>query len=110
MHSKLLSKIHYGGLFIPAYKEHSINNQRVENQLKSIDYNFNYKIIQITGILTRRIKSLSNINNIYLPGDKLGFIVLGSRVDIIIPTNNISSILVKEGQHLHEMQELIKIK
>lgn len=110
IYSKLISRKKHNGFFIPAYKEHSINNERVENTLQSIDYNFNYQIIQVTGLLTRRIKDLSNINDNYLPGSRLGFIVLGSRVDIIIPNEHISFINIKEGEHIKEMQEMLKIK
>lgn len=110
LRSKLISSTCKTGLFMPAYKEHSINNQRVINVLESEDYKFNYTITQITGILTRRIKSLSKVGNTYNSGDRLGFIVLGSRVDIVIPNSNISILYVKEGQKINEMEELIKLK
>lgn len=108
--SKLIARKKINGLFLPAYKEHSINNERVENTLKSIDGNFEYKIIQITGLLTRRIKSLSNIGKVYDAGERLGFIVLGSRVDIIIPNSNIKGVIIKEGEHIKEMQSILKLK
>lgn len=108
--SSIISRKRIRGLFLPAYKEHSINNERVENTLQAIDNNFQYKLIQITGLLTRRIKDLSDTNKVYDTGERLGFIVLGSRVDIIIPNNNISTLLIKEGQSIKEMDEMVKLK
>lgn len=108
--SKLLDIKRYSGLFVPAYKEHSVNNSRVENLLYSTKHKFNYTITQITGILTRRIISFKNTSpQLLTPGERLGFIVLGSRVDIKIPTKNIKSILVKQNTHVNPMEPMISL-
>ena len=108
--STFVSQIRVGGAFEPAFLEHSINNEQVETVLKSVDYQFEYKIEQITGLLTRRIKNLLPASPTQLlPGTRLGFIVLGSRVDITIPIANIRRILIKPGQHIGAMQQIIEL-
>jgi phosphatidylserine decarboxylase len=103
---------HKHGIFEPAYLEHSINNEKVVNTLYNPTYNFDFTITQITGILTRRILSLQNPNDnkLLYPGERLGFIMLGSRVDISIPTKNIKQILVNSNTHVSEMTPLIILK
>jgi len=103
---------HKHGIFEPAYLEHSVNNERVINTLYNPTYNFDFTITQITGILTRRILSLKNPNDnkLLYPGERLGFIMLGSRVDISIPTKNIKQILVNPNTHVSEMAPLFILK
>lgn len=96
------------GLFVPAYKEHAINNEKVILTLYNPDYDFYYKISQITGILTRRIITFKK--SILLPGERLGFIVLGSRVDVSIPKKNVSQIYINKNEHIKELTPLFKIK
>lgn len=103
--SKLIKREYLSGNFIPAYNEHAINNRRVVNTFYNEDYDFIYTITQITGILTRRIKTFDQ--NIYLPGDRLGFIIFGSRVDINIPKQNINKILVTKGTYINALTPLL---
>jgi phosphatidylserine decarboxylase len=110
--SYLKSIEHKHGIFEPAYLEHSVNNERVINTLYNPTYNFDFTITQITGILTRRILSLQNPNSnksLY-PGERLGFIMLGSRVDISIPTKNVRQILVNPNTHISEMTPIFTLK
>lgn len=44
-----------------------------------------YKIKQITGLIARRIVNYIDKDEIYMRGDRLGFIRFGSRVDIVLP-------------------------
>ena len=78
------------------------------------DLKFKYSITQITGLLTRRIlnflQSESKQYDILNPGHRLGFILLGSRVDVIIPNKNIQQILVKPGDHIEAMENLVIVK
>ena len=109
--SRLTSQSSTYGPFKPAYIEHSINNQQVETNLLSINHGFEYKIVQITGILTRRIKSLLPNNTQELePGTRLGFIVLGSRVDVTIPTAKIKRLFIEPGQHIGAMDKIIELQ
>lgn len=111
--SNVISIKKFSGLFAPAFLEHSVNNTRVKTTLYNPKLNFTYTITQITGLLTRRILNFlqtQNQDTPLTPGERLGFIVLGSRVDITIPNKNIQQILVKTGYHVSSMNELILVK
>jgi phosphatidylserine decarboxylase len=111
--SSLLSIEQFSGLFLPAFSEHSLNNTRIKTTLYNPEFNFKYSITQITGLLTRRIINFLQTNeqqDILTPGERLGFIVLGSRVDIIIPSKNIQQILVTNGDHINAMQKILVVK
>jgi phosphatidylserine decarboxylase len=107
--SRFISSDTINGGFVPAFEEHSINNTRVINKLYNQKYNFEYKITQITGLLTRRILTLAKTQNDFLPGDRLGFIILGSRVDIEIPIAKVKDIFVKKGKHIYAMEPLLSL-
>lgn len=108
--STFVSQKRISGAFEPAFLEHSVNNEQVETMLKSVDYLFDYKIEQITGVLTRRIKNLlPSSPTQLLPGSRLGFIVLGSRVDITVPVANVRRLLIEPGQHVRAMQQIIEL-
>jgi phosphatidylserine decarboxylase len=112
--SNVISIQQFDGLFAPAFLEHSINNTRVKTTLYNQKLNFSYTITQITGLLTRRILNFLQTQNQdqdpITPGERLGFIVLGSRVDITIPNKNILQILVKTGDHVSSMENMILVK
>lgn len=108
--SSLIDVKQINGLFLPAYEQHAINNTRVENTLYNSTFGFSYKITQITGFLTRRIFTLQKINTLLNTGDRLGFILLGSRVDITIPSIKIKNIVVKKNQHIKALEPLVILK
>lgn len=110
--SELRKTESFSGTFVPAYREHSINNTRVKHTLYNETFDFEYNITQITGILTRRIISFNKPKpkKILHPGSRLGFIVLGSRVDISIPNKNIKDIFIKTNQHIQAMTPIIELK
>ncbi|MCI4349167.1 MAG: phosphatidylserine decarboxylase [Thermoplasmata archaeon] len=47
------------------------------------------QLIQMTGLVARRLVSLVEIGEERAKGDRLGMIVLGSRVDIVLPANRV---------------------
>jgi phosphatidylserine decarboxylase len=108
--SVLLFSKRVHGVFEPAYREHSINNEKVEHTLQSVKHGFKYTITQITGLLTRRILVIAEKEKKYKAGSRLGFIMFGSRVDITIPKYNIRRILAKPQTHIQEMSEIIELK
>ncbi len=110
MESILLESKKFNGGFDSAFTTHSINNEKIEHTLQSVKHGFKYTITQITGLLTRRILILAEQGRVYPPGNRLGFIVLGSRVDIRIPKVNIQQILIKPKSHIQEMTRLIELK
>jgi phosphatidylserine decarboxylase len=86
----------YGSFSFAQNLETSKYNQQLKHILQTKFGNID--IIQYTGFFTRRIYSLSSSRDtIYNVGDKLGYIRFGSRVNIDIPNNIVSKILVKKN-------------
>jgi phosphatidylserine decarboxylase len=79
--------------------------------IKGVKTKFGYiDIIQYTGFFTRRIYSLSSKRDkVYNVGDKLGYIRFGSRVDIDIPNNIVSKILVNKNTRISMIQPLVEL-
>jgi len=65
-------------------------------------------IKQIAGVLTRRITTPLEINDMVGKGEYIGYIHLGSRVDLIIPGMN-TRILVKPGQRVEGFKTQIAV-
>lgn len=107
--SKIIDQKRIEGHYFPAYTIKSDHNEKLSTLLYNKKHDMYYKVYQMTGMIARRLKSLVKINHCYLPGDRLGFIFLGSRVDIELPLNNVKSILVKHNQHVTAMQPLVSI-
>lgn len=106
--STLVSSIKKNGLFLPAYKEHSINNEKIIHTLYNKELDIIYNITQITGILTRRIVVfIKNTQSILNPGEQLGIILLGSRVDISIPLSKVKKVLIEKNSHIDAMSEML---
>lgn len=94
-----ISSIHYKkGRFLAAYKEaaSSINEQNaLEIKTNSGD---NFKVIQIAGVLARRIICWPKEGDTIRAGERFGLIQFGSRTDLYFPEGyNIS---VKQGQRV----------
>ena len=47
------------------------------------------EVVQMTGIVGRRIVSFVGVGAVRAKGDRLGMIVLGSRVDLLLPTDGV---------------------
>jgi phosphatidylserine decarboxylase len=91
-----IKKITYlSGGHIPAFKKESKNNERmitiIETPIGLV------KIIQIAGIIARRIVNYANQNDYLSKGSRLGIIKFGSRVDLILPKRMIKNITVEIG-------------
>jgi phosphatidylserine decarboxylase len=73
----------------PASAAHSRGNVQREYRLKtSIG---EVTLIQITGILARRLVSFVKAGHSGSKGDRLGMIVLGSRVDVLLPEDRVDA-------------------
>lgn len=80
------------------------------NHLYNEKFDFYYKITQRSGIIARRIFNYTSLNEKLKTGQKLGFIFLGSRVDIDIPRHKIEKFLIKTGDNIRGIKEIVKIK
>lgn len=99
----------YGNFHFAQNLEGSDYNQQLKHIFKT-EYGI-IEIIQYTGFFTRRIYSLSSKKGkIYKIGDKLGYIRFGSRVDIIVPRNIVSKILVTKNKKIDMLEPILIFK
>jgi phosphatidylserine decarboxylase len=90
------SIFHYNGSHLPAFKKESDRNERV---ITILDTDIGkIKIIQIAGIVARRIISYIKENEKIKKGQRIGMIRFGSRVDLYLPIE--FSLSVKVGDRV----------
>lgn len=58
------------------------------------------RLVQITGILARRLVSFVGVGASLEKGDRFGMIVLGSRVDVFLPASQVEA-TVRVGDRVH---------
>ncbi len=86
---------HFKGLFLAAYKEEASElNER--NLVVIRDGDFRVDVIQIAGLIARRIICWVGKSQEVARGERFGLIRFGSRMDIILPES--CEVLVKSGQ------------
>lgn len=88
---------HYPGSHIPAFRKESGRNERVVIKIDTIIGLI--KIIQIAGIIARRIKPYIKIDDELRKGDRIGIIRFGSRVDLYLPRDKIT-LKVRRGDRV----------
>lgn len=81
---RILSVMRQKGRFLPAFDERA---KRLNEQVITTVSNpgGTYQIVQIAGILARRIRFWRTPDQYLKRGETLGMILLGSRVDVIFP-------------------------
>jgi phosphatidylserine decarboxylase len=72
-----------GSGFRPAYREDARHNVRRHYHL--VTALGGVEVIQMTGIVARRLVSYVGVGDARSKGDRLGMIALGSRVDLLLP-------------------------
>ena len=82
-------------IFFSDLDKASENNERMIIKIEVSKNNFIY-VVQIAGLIARRIKCDLNENQNVNVGERFGIIRFGSRVDLYLPLN--SPIKVMEGQ------------
>lgn len=86
------------GKFLAADRDDApIRNER--NVITIIGNDFNVKVVQIAGLIARRIVCWVEKGDVLKRGDRIGLIQFGSRVDVYLPGN--SEILVSLGQRVY---------
>ena len=83
------------GKFINATLDKS-SEQNERNIIKIRNGTYDYFVVQIAGLIARRIVCNVNKNQNLKKGDRIGIIKFGSRVDLYLPKSN--KILVSKGQ------------
>ena len=76
----------------------SSKNEQSTTLFKTKENN-KYKIKQIAGFIARRILNYMESDQSVIKGQRLGFIRFGSRVEIIVSSNNFD-IIVKKGDKI----------
>jgi phosphatidylserine decarboxylase len=93
------------GKFLAAYKEDA-SRYNEQNALRIVDERErNWGVVQIAGVLARRIVCRSKAGDGLARGDRFGLIMFGSRTDIYIPEG--CRIEVKEGQRVKGGETII---
>jgi phosphatidylserine decarboxylase len=83
--------------FRPAYGEDASHNvQRHYDLSTSLGP---VEVVQLTGLVARRLVSLVRVGERHRKGDRLGMILLGSRVDVYLPSDRVEP-LVRPGQRV----------
>ena len=100
---KILSIKHKSGGYLPAFHKDSDRNERLMTKIEtSIGV---MKVIQIAGVLVRRIVSYVKPDTEVTRGERIGLIHFGSRVDLSFESAGID-ILVKKGDRVLAGQQL----
>ena len=80
---KVISMRHRAGKKVRAYLKGSVDAREC-NRI-DIDAGFRYSVVQYAGILARRIVPFIDIGENIVTGQRIGMIMYGSRVDLIMP-------------------------
>ena len=95
------------GKCLPAFlASASKNNVSCDNEIFNAQDKLTISVKQITGIAARRIVSFVQEGQSLERGNKLGMILLGSRVELTMPKNRVT-LFIKEGDRLYTGQTII---
>ncbi len=87
---KVISVEHKPGGYVPAFKKESDRNERVVTKMET--HLGNVVMVQIAGLLARRIVPYVRKGEKVEKGDRVGIIRLGSRVDLRVPCGMIPKV------------------
>lgn len=109
---EILNIVHKDGSFKMADSLKAIENERTETLIKSTLGPV--KVIQIAGIMVRRIENWLSGKKEVTRGERMGRILMGSQVTILFPYSSIIQIKVKKGDKVTAgetiLAEIIKEK
>jgi len=84
--AKVRDVVYKSGNFLAAYN-HKASDENERTNILFHTRKFNYRVVQIAGLIARRIHCYAGVNKVMNRGDRLGFIMFGSRTDIIFPSS-----------------------
>lgn len=106
INGKVLESKHHEGRFMAAYlPKSSTENERSTVVLETEDAKHQLLLRQVAGAMARRIVTYAQVGEAAHIDDHLGFIKLGSRVDVYLPVG--TEILVKMDQKVMGNQTVI---
>ena len=100
----LYSNHHYGNYLVAWHPKSSEKNERTSIGIR-LDCGKDILVRQIAGYVARRIVCYAKEGDVVAPGQQMGFIKFGSRVDFFLPLG--SEILVREGDKVRACQTVI---
>lgn len=95
-----------GKFFNASLDKASRDNERCAYALKADDGDF--VMVQIAGLIARRIVSYAEIGDMGKKGERIGMIKFGSRVDLYLPPNYAPRVVV--GQKVFAGQSIVAIR
>ena len=102
---RIIKMTHFPGYHLRAWKKESEFNERVLIKIETVLGEMT--VIQIPGLIARRVYPYIKERDVLKKGDRIGIIRLGSRVDVILPADKIQSIPVKIGDPIKAGQDTI---
>lgn len=102
---RVIKMTHFPGYHLRAWKKESELNERVIIKVETAIGEMT--VIQIAGLIARRVYPYIKEGDVLKKGDRIGIIRLGSRVDVILPVDTIQSIPVKIGDPIKAGQDTI---
>ena len=91
-------QVKMGRGFAPAFLESAKNNSK--NFILIKGKKSDALVVQIVGLVARRIVSWVHEKETVLQGQKIGMIRFGSRTDVFVPKSSVKKILVKKGEQV----------
>jgi phosphatidylserine decarboxylase len=97
--SSVISSNYFSGKYLLAFNHKTSSKNEQSTTLFKTKENNKYKIKQIAGFIARRILNYMESDQSVIKGQRLGFIRFGSRVEIIVSSNNFD-VIVKKGDKI----------
>jgi phosphatidylserine decarboxylase len=102
---EVVSLQYYPGKFVNAdFDKASTENERNAMIIKTTT-NYKITVVQVAGLIARRILCYTGVGNLLARGERYGFIRFGSRVDLYLPLN--AKILVTIGQNVKATETIV---
>jgi len=106
INGKVIESLHHNGRFLAAYlPKSSTENERSTVVMETFDGKNQILVRQIAGAMARRIVTYPKPGDVGHIDEHLGFIKLGSRVDIYMPLG--TDVLVEMGQKVSGNQTVL---
>ena len=97
--SSVISSNYFSGKYLLAFNHKTSSKNEQSTTLFKTKENNKYKIKQIAGFIARRILNYMESDQSVIKGQRLGFIRFGSRVEIIVSSNNFD-VIVQKGDKI----------
>ncbi|MCC2624482.1 MAG: phosphatidylserine decarboxylase family protein [Burkholderiales bacterium] len=102
---EVISLQYYPGKFVNAdFDKASTENERNAMIMKTAT-NHKITVVQVAGLIARRILCYTQVGNLLARGERYGFIRFGSRVDLYLPLD--TKVLVTIGQNVKATETII---